>query len=228
MTLKKYAIIVAGGSGTRMGLSVAKQFLELDGLPILMHTIKVFQIADIEIEIILVLPTNQIDHWKELCKKHSFNCAHTIALGGSSRTESVRNGLNQIEAEGLVAIHDGVRPFVSKELIHICYNTAKDKGSAIASVMLKESIRFVKADENKAVDRADYRIMQTPQTFKVNLIKKAYAEAGNKEFLDDASVAEAAGSKIFLVNGSYDNIKITTPDDLDLAVLIYNKKTREQ
>ena len=225
MTQKKYAIIVAGGSGTRMGVSLPKQFLELDGLPILMHTIKAFQTASIEIELILILPANQIDRWNDLCKKHNFYCNHSIALGGNSRTESVRNGLDCITTEGLVAIHDGVRPFVSQELIDLCFNTANEKGSAIASVMLKESIRFVKADENKAVDRAEYRIMQTPQTFKVSLIKRAYAEAGSKEFLDDASVAEAAGAKIYLVNGSYDNIKITTLDDFDLASLIYSKKT---
>lgn len=221
--MRKFAVIVAGGSGTRMGLSTPKQFIILHDKPILMHTLEIFNRYDPQIEIILVLPEHEIGKWKQLCDKFFFHTSHQLVAGGESRTESVRNGLNAIQdAEGLVAIHDGVRPLISTEIIGNSFIEAEEKGNAIVSVPLKDSIRWSKEGENQAVDRSDYCLIQTPQTFKLSLIKQAYQALGTQSLTDDASVLEANGAKINLIPGDYRNIKITTPEDLRVAEALWS------
>ena len=218
-TLKKYAIIVAGGSGSRMKTDIPKQFIEVGGLPILMHTLRRFKEADENIEIILVLPESQFDYWNELCKNYP-TVPHKLVKGGKTRFQSGLNGLQVIDSEGLVAIHDGVRPFVSTEIINESFRIAAEKGTAVVSVPSKDSVRV----NGLAIDRSTVRIIQTPQTFQISLIKKAFETEELSTFTDDASVAEHAGFKINLIEGNYENIKITTPEDLLWAEEILNKK----
>jgi len=223
--MNRYAVIVAGGSGSRMGTDTPKQFLPIGNAPILMHTIKRFFTSTEHVNIILVLPTEQMDRWHQLCEKYSFSIPHLIIAGGNNRFQSVKNGLNSIigETEGLVAIHDGVRPFISKRIIEESYNVAENKGNAVAAVEMKDSIRLVENGINKSVNRAHYKIIQTPQTFQIQQIKEAFNKATNMNFTDDASVAEAAGFSIELIEGAYENIKITTPEDLAMAETILKK-----
>ena len=219
---KKYAIIVAGGSGSRMKSDLPKQFINIGGLPILMHTLKKFKEADADIELILVLPESQFEFWEELCKIHSEfikTIPHQLVAGGKSRFQSGKNGLQIIENEGLVAIHDGVRPFVSAEIIRESFRIAEEKGNAVVSVPSKDSVRV----NGQAIDRATVRLIQTPQTFQVPLIKKAFETEELITFTDDASVAEHAGFTINLMEGSYENIKITTPEDLLWAEVLLRK-----
>jgi len=213
--MQKYAVVVAGGSGTRMQSSLPKQFIEVLGQPILMHTLKAFAFDDIEI--ILVLPDSQIEFWKELCSKYQFKVPHKVVKGGDTRFHSVGNGLNAIPENGLVAIHDGVRPLISRDIIKKSYSVAKETGNAIVSVALKDSIRECTTAQNKMVDRNNYRLIQTPQTFQVKLIKEAFNTEYKSGFTDDASVLEAMGKTINLIDGDYRNIKITTPEDLKVA-----------
>lgn len=211
--MKKYAIIVAGGSGSRMKSNLPKQFMEIGGLPILMHTLKKFKEANADIELILVLPESQFAFWNELCEIHAEFMKiipHQLVAGGKSRFQSGKNGLDVIENEGLVAIHDGVRPFVSAEIINESFRIAEEKGTAVVSVASKDSVRI----NGKAIDRATIRLIQTPQTFQTYLLKKAFETEELATFTDDASVAEHAGFTINLIEGSYENIKITTPEDL--------------
>jgi 2-C-methyl-D-erythritol 4-phosphate cytidylyltransferase len=217
MQSQEYAIIVAGGKGTRIKSLLPKQFLELNGLPILMHTINAFNRYSPSINIILVLPEDDMATWEALCAKHNFNAALTLQKGGDTRFQSVKNGLDKIEGAGLVAIHDGVRPLVSEDSIGASYRLAAVHKTAVAAVRLKESIRMTDQDTTKAVDRSKFRLIQTPQTFDVALIKKAYQIKDDPSLTDDASVAERAGNTISLFEGSYENIKITTPDDLIIA-----------
>ena len=219
--MKHYAIIVAGGSGSRMKSSIPKQYLELNGLPILMHTVNAFFATDSNIQIILVLPPADAAFWKELSDKHHFTRPLLIAAGGKSRYESVRNGLAEIkEEDAIVAIHDGVRPLVSPEIIQNSFNTAEEYGNAVAVVQLKDSIRIVEGEESKYMDRTLFRLVQTPQTFRYKQLKDAYDQQYNPElFTDDASVVEANGGSIKLIEGSYKNIKITTTEDLKIAAL---------
>jgi 2-C-methyl-D-erythritol 4-phosphate cytidylyltransferase len=214
--MQKIALIVAGGSGTRMETNVPKQFLLLAGKPILMHTIEAFYNSEIS-HIILVLPLGEMEYWNELCQKYGFTIKHQLVAGGSSRFESVNNGLQYCNNEDLVAIHDGVRPFISKEIILKSFETALEKGNAVAAVRLKDSIRKVELLGNKNVNRDNYYLIQTPQTFKVELIKQAYAAQNHINFTDDASVLEANGHAIYLIAGDYKNIKITTPEDMLIA-----------
>jgi len=222
--MNRYAVIVAGGSGSRMGSETPKQFLPIGNAPILMHTIKRFFTSNELVNIILVLPLEQIDRWHQLCEKYSFSIPHLIVPGGKNRFQSVRNGLNSIGVnEGLVAIHDGVRPFISKRIIEETYAVAEKTGNAVTSVELKDSIRLIDKKGNKTVQREDYRIIQTPQTFKISQIRDAFHRADHDQFTDDASVAEASGYSIELVEGAYENIKITTPEDLAMAEAILKK-----
>lgn len=214
--MQKIAIIVAGGSGTRMQSQLPKQFIKLKGEPILMHTIRAFNIDNIQV--IVVLPESQIPFWNELCQKQTFFVDHSVVAGGQTRFESVKNGLNSIkQTEGLVAIHDGVRPIITKEIIQNAYKEAEQHGNAIASVALKDSIREVNHEGNEAKDRSNYRLIQTPQTFQLQLIKKAFEVSYQPIFTDDASVFEYAGHSIHLIEGDYKNMKITTPEDLLVA-----------
>jgi 2-C-methyl-D-erythritol 4-phosphate cytidylyltransferase len=212
-----------------MGGHVPKQFLEVCGRPVLMYTLEVFARYDSSMPIVLVLPSHGISLWKEACKKHNFGLAHEIVEGGSTRFNSVKNGLAGLPPSGLVAIHDGVRPFVNVEVIARGFAVAAEKGNAIVSLPLKESIREMAsspAGSSEARDRGRYRLVQTPQTFTLESIKKAYDCDESPLFTDDASVAEAAGEKIHLIDGNEENIKITHPADLLLAeALIKNKKS---
>lgn len=216
MNSKEYALIVAGGKGTRIKSDRPKQFLSLNGMPVLMHTILAFYKYSPSIEVVLVLPKDQIDTWRTLCVEHSFTTPLTIQPGGESRFQSVKRGL-EIMTEGLVAIHDGVRPLVSQEIIATSFRVAAKNNSAVAAVPLKESIRMMENDNTKALDRTKFKLIQTPQTFNVEMIRKAYELDEDQTLTDDASVAEKAGHLITLFDGSYDNIKITTMEDLVIA-----------
>jgi len=221
--LQKIAVIVAGGSGVRMGMAIPKQFLMLHEKPILMRTLEAFAHYDQQLQIVLVLPEAEKDRWQQLCEKYHFQIPHLIISGGANRTASVRNGLNAIHfSEALVAIHDGVRPLVSQKIIHQSFQEAEAKGNAIVSVPLKDSIRWSVEQSNKAVDRSEYRLIQTPQTFKLSLIKEAYANLGAEMMSDDASVLEASGVTINLIEGDYKNIKITTKEDLRVAEALWS------
>ena len=215
--MKKFVIIVAGGSGNRMGSEIPKQLLELCGKPILMHTIQVFHDFDPKSKIILVLPEYQQQFWKELCMKHSFSIFHRIISGGKTRFHSVKNGLSQIDGEGIVFIHDGVRPLVSQETIEKCNQMAQKNGNAIPVLSVNESLRKQEGDQNISVDRSQYFSVQTPQTFRSGQILEAYKQDFDPAVTDDASVAEKAGFPIFMVEGNRENIKITTPIDLIVA-----------
>lgn len=217
--MQKFAIIVAGGSGSRMKSEIPKQFLQLAGKPVLFHTIEAFQKFDSNLHIKLVIPSNQFGMWDSLCKQFNFTFRGHLVAGGETRFHSVRNGLNAIESEsGLVAVHDGVRPLIKSNTIEAAYDQALQSGTAVVSVQLKDSLREVKTDgSNEAVFREAYRIVQTPQVFRLDWMKKAFQVDWLHEFTDCASVLEYAGYPIYLVDGDYSNIKITTPEDLILA-----------
>ena len=219
-----YAVVVAGGSGSRMQNNTPKQFLLLGGKPVLLHTLEAFHHYNPAINIILVLPPSQTARWKELKKEHNCRVPHAVAEGGESRFRSVKNGLALVPMEAVVAIHDGVRPFVSPEMLREGFATAMETGSAIATVPLKESVRELLAEGSIAKDRSRYCLVQTPQTFQAGIIKKAYRTPESPQFTDCASVAEADGNKVSLISGSYQNIKITTPEDLLLAEMLINTK----
>lgn len=222
-TLPEYAIIVAGGKGSRMGADQPKQFMELGGQPIVLHTIKAFYQYSSDTRLILVLPQDHIAQWESVAKKYDLNISIKVCAGGDSRTKSVRKGLALINSDGLVAIHDAVRPLVDAAIIGASYLSAREKGSGVVAVALKDSLRQVQEEQSQALDRAHFRLVQTPQTFPVASIKKAYETFPNENFSDDASVFEKAGHKIHLVNGSYRNFKITTREDLVLAQALLKK-----
>ena len=215
--MKRYALIVAAGSGTRMGSSLAKQFILLAGKPLLMHTLKRFQEADESIQLVVVLPAREITFWKGLCHQHAFTIPHEVTAGGDTRFHSVRNGLSHVPDDCVVAIHDGVRPFVNRKLILHCFDEAAIHGNAVPFVPVHESLRKVSADGSEKVDRLEYLLVQTPQCFVSDTLKKAYASVSSTDFTDDASVVEEAGTKIHLVQGLKENIKITSPPDLLMA-----------
>lgn len=215
--MKKYVIIVAGGTGTRMNSLIPKQFLELHGKPVLMHTIEKFTNAIPAINIIVVLSSTSGIQWETLCKKHNFTIAQQLTAGGETRFHSVKNGLELVPENCIVGIHDAARPLVSTKTIVNAFEIAEQKGNASPAIPLNESIREVKNDTNKALDRNNYFIIQTPQCFQSNLIKKAFLQQYKSTFTDDASVLEAMGEKINLIEGNRENIKITTPQDLIIA-----------
>jgi 2-C-methyl-D-erythritol 4-phosphate cytidylyltransferase len=218
--MQLYVVIVAGGSGKRMGAEVPKQFLELAGRPVLMHTIERFKTFSESIEIITVLPENQLRHWLELQKKYSFTVPQTIVKGGSSRFLSVRNGLKFVNVPGIVAIHDGVRPFVSIDTIRRCFSAAEKLGNAIPTISPIESLRIITESGSRPVDRFHVKQIQTPQVFSADLIKKAYLQEYKTEFSDDATVLENIGEKINLIEGNRENIKITNPEDLLISKVL--------
>ena len=226
MEYKEYALIVAGGKGTRIKSKVPKQFLNLHGKPVLLHTLEAFYRYSEKINIILVLPEDDFETWKVICETYKFTNAISLQKGGESRFQSVKNGLSKIEGEGLVAIHDGVRPLVSEDIIGASFRLAAVHQSAVAAIRLKESIRMTDQDNTKAVDRSRFRLIQTPQTFHVQLIKKAYEIKEDPSLTDDASVAEKSGHIISLFEGSYENIKITTPDDLIVAEALLTSRIK--
>lgn len=221
--ISETVIIVAGGSGSRMQSALPKQFILLAGEPILMHTIRQFYYYNPAIETVVVLPEKEISYWKDQCEKLQFKIPHNVVSGGATRFQSVKNGLAAAEGNGVIAVHDGVRPFVPQNVIAEAFKTAREKGNAVVSVALKDSIRKVSGEENKAADRSQFRLIQTPQCFKAELLKKAYELPEETTFTDDASVVEKLGEKIILTEGSYENIKITTPEDLLWAEVLLKK-----
>jgi 2-C-methyl-D-erythritol 4-phosphate cytidylyltransferase len=215
--MKKFVIIVAGGAGSRMGSEIPKQFLELRGKPVLMHTIQIFNDFDPESSIILVLPETQQEFWTKLCLKYSFYLPLRIANGGETRFHSVSNGLKLVDGEGIVFIHDGVRPLVSQETLVRCFESAVKSGNAIPVLQVTESLRKAEGNQNIAVNRSQYFSVQTPQTFRIEQIREAFRQNYDAAFTDDASVVEKAGYTIHLVEGNRENIKITAPSDLIVA-----------
>jgi 2-C-methyl-D-erythritol 4-phosphate cytidylyltransferase len=212
-----YVVIVAGGSGKRMGVETPKQYLELAGKPVLMHTIERFMEFSSKIEIITVLPENQLRYWRELQKKYSFEVPQTIVKGGAHRFISVKHGLEFVNTPGLVAIHDGVRPLVKLDTIRRCFETAEKYGNAIPVVTPADSMRQETSRGSKPLNRNSVKIVQTPQVFDAALIKKAYRQEYDLSFTDDATVLEKTGIKIRMVEGNRENIKITNPEDLFIA-----------
>ncbi|MDR0835064.1 MAG: 2-C-methyl-D-erythritol 4-phosphate cytidylyltransferase [Tannerella sp.] len=216
--MKNYVIVVAGGKGLRMGGELPKQFIPVNGKPILMHTLKVFNDWSPDAEIILALPKGHNDYWSMLCEELKFNIPHKIVFGGETRFHSVKNALQEIKEDGLVAVHDGVRPWVTLKVIADCFLMAQQFGAAIPVVPMIDSVReIINENESQPFQRERLRIVQTPQVFKNNILIKSYEQSYNELFTDDASVVEAAGYKVQLVPGNRENIKITTPTDLLLA-----------
>ncbi len=215
-----YVVIVAGGKGLRMGSSVPKQFLPINGLPVLMQTIKRFREYDNSLNIILVLPKEQHEYWHELCKNYHFTAAYAVAEGGETRFHSVRNGLAMIpdDADGVVGVHDGVRPFPSIDVIRDCFETARTAKAVVPVVPVVETLIHIDGQGNaEPAPRDSFRLVQTPQTFDIQLLKHAYKQDYKDCFTDDASVVDSIGQKITLIEGNRENIKITTPFDLRIA-----------
>ena len=217
-----YIIIVAGGKGLRMGSDIPKQFLPIGGKPVLMRTLERFREYSADLQIILVLPEAQQAYWQELCEKYYFKVKYQLANGGQTRFHSVQNGLALVpdDAEGVVGVHDGVRPFPSIEVIKNCYETARTAKAVIPVIPVVETVRHLEGDSSVTVPRGDYRLVQTPQTFDIQLLKAANHQPYNDGFTDDASVVESYGHAITLVEGNRENIKITTPYDLKIAEVL--------
>jgi 2-C-methyl-D-erythritol 4-phosphate cytidylyltransferase len=215
--MKKFALIVAGGVGSRMGAELPKQFIELAGKPILVWTIRRFLDFDPETDLVLVLPASQFERWQQISDQFQLAGKISLVSGGETRFQSVKNGLDAISGDGIVFIHDGVRPLVSHETLQNCFQTALEKGNALPVSPVVESLRQIDAGASRHIDRSAYRLVQTPQTFHTSLIKKAYQQTENDFFTDDASVCEATGIQIHLVDGNPENIKITNPMDLRVA-----------
>ena len=214
-------LIVAGGKGLRMGSDLPKQFLPIGVKHVLMNTIEAFHHFDRTMKIILVLPQEQQTYWQELCAKHSFVIEHTVVDGGETRFHSVKNGLACVNS-GLVGVHDGVRPFVSPEVIKRCYELAAIKKAVIPVIDVVETVRHITETGSETVSRNDYKLVQTPQVFDAELLKQAYAQEYTPFFTDDASVVEAMGVSVCLAEGNRENIKITTPFDLKISSALVN------
>ena len=226
---KRFTIVVAGGKGVRMGSEIPKQFLTVQGQPLLMLTLENFHSFAPSMPLVLVLPASQQAYWERLCREYVFRIPHTVVSGGDTRFHSVLNGLKEIQRmvgeqhttaddHLLVAIHDGVRPFVSHDVINACFEAAARDGAAIPVIPVVETLRHVADDgSSHTVPRSCYRLVQTPQTFRLSLLAEAYAQPYSEAFTDDASVVEALGHAVTLVEGNRENIKITTPYDLAVA-----------
>lgn len=223
--MKKIILIVAGGRGVRMKSAIPKQFLMLDQTPVLMHTIRRFKSFDTNSDIRLVLPSDEIPFWEELCERHRFSINHKIYKGGETRFHSVKNGLVNIKEGALVSIHDGVRPLVSLQTIKNCFDLAEKYGTAVPVVKLAESIRKVSQTDSVAENRDNFRMVQTPQVFQSDILLDAYGTEYQSSFTDDASVVENSGYKIYLAEGNVENIKITSPKDLDIARLLIRQES---
>ena len=234
MKSEEFVIIVAGGKGLRMGSDIPKQFLPIGGKPVLMRTLERFRTYSEALQIILVLPEAQQDYWQKLCQQYDFQVDYQIANGGQTRFHSVQNGLALIpnDAEGVVGVHDGVRPFPSIEVIARCYETARTAKAVIPVIPIVETVRQILPSNQSnpntpssiTVPRDQYRLVQTPQTFDIQLLKAANRQPYNDGFTDDASVVESYGHQITLVEGNRENIKITTPYDITVAEAIINSQ----
>jgi 2-C-methyl-D-erythritol 4-phosphate cytidylyltransferase len=228
--LKKYALIVAGGSGKRMGTEVPKQFLEINNYPVILHTLDNFLRAIPDLELFIVIPEGYFSFWNEMIADYGFEHNHSLIKGGTERFYSVKNGLDQIKGDGIIAIHDAVRPLVKKEVIRNTFFAAERNNSAIPVVPVFESLRKkTGANTSSPVNRNDFVLVQTPQTFRLKMIREAYQTPYNASFTDDAAVFEAAGNIIHLTEGNKENIKITTPSDMRIASVYHEvNKYKEQ
>jgi 2-C-methyl-D-erythritol 4-phosphate cytidylyltransferase len=222
--MKKYAVIVAGGSGQRMGAVVPKQFLLLQGRPLLWHTLTIFLRSYNDIEIILVLPKANLAEGESLRKNLNAEKKIMLAEGGDTRFQSVKNGLQLVKDPSVVFVHDGVRCLITEELIHRCYEQALVKGSAVPAVTATDSIRIVEDEGHYVMNRNQVRIIQTPQTFLSTLILPAFEQPYDECFTDEATVVESNGEQVYLIEGEYDNIKITRPVDLLIAEKILSER----
>ena len=224
--MNRYAVIVAAGSGMRMGAPIPKQFLEVGGAPILMHTLNRFVAFDAAIRLVVVLHPDYVEFWRSLCEKHDYRVPHTIVAGGSERFFSVQKAIQSLAEteDAIVGIHDAVRPMVSVATLKRCYETAQSTGSAVPCILVNDSMRMVDAHGNRSIDRSSLRIIQTPQCFSLSLLRSAFTQDYRLSFTDDASVVEALGESIELVDGNRENIKVTTPEDMHwLNVLLTNE-----
>lgn len=224
--MNRYAVIVAAGSGMRMGAPIPKQFLEIGGKPILMHTLNRFMTYDSAMRLVVVLHADYVQLWQSLCEKHLFNLPHTIVIGGSERFFSVQKAIESLtdDDDAIVGIHDAVRPMVSVDTLERCYSAAHEKGNAVPAIAVNDSMRVLDAEGNHGINRASLRIIQTPQCFNLKLLRQAFLQQYQAGFTDDASVVEALGERIELVEGNRENIKITTPEDLQwLSLLLANE-----
>ena len=221
--MKRTVVIVGGGKGLRMGSELPKQFIPLQGKPILMHTLDVFYQCDSSIDIVLVLPEEHVSYWKMLCRELNFRIPHRTVFGGETRFHSVRNGLFSIASTSkeLIAVHDGVRPLVRPEVISACFEKAETYDAAIPVIPMNETVRIVQGNENHTLDRTQLCVVQTPQVFRSDILLAAYRQPFEERFTDDASVVEASGHPIYLVTGNQENIKITSPIDIQYAEFIY-------
>lgn len=228
--MKYAAIIVAGGSGKRMGGDIPKQFLPLGGKPVLMHTVGLFYAYNPEMYIVIVLPEAHLSTWNDLCRQYSFSTPHTVIAGGKERFFSVRNALSLLPDDiDIVAVHDGVRPLASRDTLARSFAEAENSGAAVPAVAVVDSLRRIDADGgSRAVNRAEYKAVQTPQCFKASILKAAYNADFSPSFTDDASVVEASGHKVSIVDGNPENLKITTPTDFVIAEHIYRNKTKNR
>jgi 2-C-methyl-D-erythritol 4-phosphate cytidylyltransferase len=217
VAVKKHTIIVAGGSGKRLGGSVPKQFQTVKGRPLLMWTIEAFHRYDPTMRLIVVLPREHFDIWKALCMGHRFHIAHEVVAGGEQRWHSVKAGLAKVQGDGLVAVHDGVRPLVSAALIDRCFATAAAQAAAIPVVPVVPSIRETTAEGSRSLDRSKLLAVQTPQCFHADLLRMAFEQPYDPAFTDEATLVERLGVKVALVEGEEQNMKVTTPFDLILA-----------
>ena len=225
--MKFFAVIVAGGSGTRMNAPLPKQFMLLNGKPVMMHTINSFVYSPQKPEIVVVLNEQYFDIWKQLCEEHQFTTPYQLVAGGKTRFESVKNALNIINEVSVIAIHDAVRPLITTAIITKAYEQALADGNAVVAVPSKDSVRLQKVNENsQSLNRSEIFLVQTPQTFQSAILKKAYEQEYSEAFTDDASVVERSGVSIHLLTGDPDNFKITFPSDLWMAELLLNKKSR--
>jgi 2-C-methyl-D-erythritol 4-phosphate cytidylyltransferase len=224
--MKRTVIIVAGGKGLRMGSGLPKQFIPLRGRPVLMHTLDLFYGWDPRAELIPVIPEEHHAYWKMLCKELNCTVPHRVVYGGDTRFHSVRNGLNEAKEAEIIAVHDGVRPFVTQDVISSCFTIAEAFGAAVPVIPMIESVREISAGGSRPFDRNRLCIVQTPQVFRADLLRQAYKQAYDDRFTDDASVVEAAGGHtIRLVDGNRENIKITTAPDLQYAELYLENRS---
>lgn len=221
--MKRFAVVVAAGQGTRMKGILPKQFLLLSGKPVLMHTLSVFQKA--EIETIVVMHRDYIHHWENLCKEYQFNFNHKIIVGGDTRAQSVKNGIDNLQDDSLVAIHDAARPLISLNMLNLLFAAAEKYGASIPVIPVKDTLRIVSDNESKTVSRDDYRAVQTPQVFRTNELKLAFNINGFEQFTDEASLYESSGKKVYLIAGEETNIKLTVPSDLVFAEAFLRGKT---
>ena len=221
--MKKYIVIVAGGQGTRMSGTLPKQFITLAGKPILQHTLELFD--DNYYDIVLVMNPEFVDFWKDLVQQQSIAVKHKIIAGGSTRAESVKNGVMSLEKNSLVAVHDAVRPFVTSDLLEKLFVSASNTGSACPIIELKDTLREITAKSSMTVPRSNYRAVQTPQVFQTEKLQTAFSLPNFEEYTDEASLYQAAGNSVTLVKGEEQNIKITVPNDLLFAEAYLKAKT---